>query len=106
MAVLLLAPLPVPPKLLKSTKAYQSHRQVNDDPRRDVLEFIFEPLQHVALDGVPIDCADKKGRIRFPILSVWVADHMDNVTLHGLKSNASPICEVYGRELGTTSKNY
>jgi len=40
------------------------------------------------------------------MLSAWVADHMENVTLHGLKSNACPTCEVPAGELGTNIKNY
>jgi len=76
MAVLLLALWPVPPKLSKSTKADQYQRQVNADTLQDVFEFILAPLQHAALDGVPIDCADGKVRRCFPILSAWVADHM------------------------------
>jgi len=106
MAVLLLALLPVPPKLSKSTKADQYQRQVNADTLQDVFEFIFTPLQHAALDAVPIDCADRKVRRCFPILSAWVADHLENVTPHGLKSNACPTCEVPAWELGTNIKNY
>jgi len=105
-AVLLLALLPVPPKLSKSTKADQYQRQVNADTLQDVFEFIFAPLQHEALDGVPIACADGKVRRCFPILSAWVADHIENVTLHGLKSNVCPTCEVPAGELGTNSKKY
>ena len=106
MAVLLLALLPVPPKFSKSTKADQYQRQVNADRLQDVFEFIFAPLQHAALNGIPIDCADGKVQKCFPILSAWVADHMENVTLHGLKSNACPTCEVPTGELGTNIKNY
>ena len=80
--------------------------QVNADTLQDLFEFIFEPLQHAALNGFPIDCADGKVRRCFPILSAWVADHMENVTLHGLKSNACPTCEVPTGELGTNIKNY
>jgi len=58
MAVLLLALLPGPPKLSKSTKADQYLREVNADTLQEVFEFIFVPLQHTAVDGVPIDCAD------------------------------------------------
>jgi len=106
MAVLLLALWPVPPKLSKSTKADQYQRQVNGDTLQDLFEFIVAPLQHLALDGVPIACADEKVRRGFPLLSASVADHMDNVTLHGLKSNACPSCEVPAGELGTNIKNY
>jgi len=82
MAVLLLALLPVPPKLLKSTKVDQDQRQVNAHTLQDVLKFIFGPPQHAALDGLLIDCADRKVQRGFPILSAWIADHMENVTLH------------------------
>jgi len=106
MAVLLLALLPVPPKLSKSTKGDQYQRQVNADTLKDVFDFLFAPLQHAALDGVPIDCADGKVQRCFPILSAWVADHMENMTLHGLKSNACHTCEVPAGKLGTNIKNY
>jgi len=69
MAVLLLALLPVPPKLSKSTKVDQYQRQVNADTVQDGFKLIFAPLQHAALDGVPIDCADGKVQRCFPILS-------------------------------------
>ena len=99
MAVLLLALLPVPPKFSKSTKADQYQRQVNADTLHEVFELIFERLQHAALDGIPIDRADGKVWRCFPILSAWFADHMENVTLHGLKSNACPTCEVPAKQL-------
>jgi len=60
----------------------------------------------VALDGDPIDCADGKVQRCFPILSAWVADHMENVTQHGLKSDACPTSEVPAGEFGTNIKNY
>jgi len=62
-------------------------------------------MQHAALECVPIDCTDGKVQRCFPILSLWVADHMENVTLHGFKSNPCPTCEVPAGELGTNIKN-
>ena len=62
------------------------------------------PLQDAALDGVSIDCADGKVRWCFPVLSPWVADHMENVALHGIKSNACPKCEVAPDALGTDAE--
>jgi len=106
MAVLLLALLPVPPKLSKSIKAHEYQGQVNANTLQDIFKFNFTPLQHAALDGVPIDCSDGKVQRCFPILSAWVADRMENLTLHGLKSNTCPTCEVHARELGTNMKNY
>ena len=105
MAVVLLALLPVPPKFSKSTKADQYQRQVNADTLQDIFEFILVPQQHAALDGVPIDCVYWKVGRCFPIFSAWVADHMENMTLHTLKSNACPTWEVPAEELGTNIKN-
>jgi len=106
MAILLLALLPALPKLLMSTKAHQYQRQVNANTLQDRFEFIFAPLQRAALDRVPIDCRDGKVQRCFPIFSAWVADHMENVTQHGLKSNACPTCAVPARVLATNMNNY
>jgi len=81
-AVLLLALLPIPPKLSKSSKADQHQRQINADTLQDGFALIFAPLQDPASDGVPIDCADGKVQRCFPILAVLIADHMENVALH------------------------
>jgi len=106
MPVLLLALLPVPSKLSKSTKADQYQRQVEADRLPDVFKLIFAPLRHTLLDGVPIDCADGKVQSCFQIFSTGVADHMENVKLHGLKSNTFSKCELPAGELGTNIKNY
>jgi len=39
-------------------------------------------------------------------MSGWIADHMENVTLHGIKSNASPKCEVHPEELGSPAGHH
>ena len=66
MAVLLLALLPIPPKLSKSSKADQRQRKINADTLQDVFELIFAPLQDVAHVGIPIDCADRQGSTLLP----------------------------------------
>ncbi len=106
MAVLLLALLPVPPKLAKSSAADKLQRQINADTLQGVFKLIFEPLRDTTHQGVPIDCADGKIRRCFPILSGWIADHMENVTLHGIKTNACPKCEVPPEELGTGANHH
>ena len=57
-------------------------------------------------DAVPIDCEDGKVARCFPILAAWIVDHMENVALHGIKSNICPRCEVSAVELGTNMKIY
>jgi len=61
MADLLLALLPIPPKLSKSSKADQRQSKINADTLQDVFELIFAPLQDVAHTGLAIDCTDGKG---------------------------------------------
>jgi len=106
MAVLLLALLPIHTKLSKSSKADQHQRQINADTLRDVFEIIFARLQDPAHDGLPIDRADGKVRRCLPILAAWIADHLENVALHGIKSNVCPTCKVPVVELGTNMKVY
>jgi len=103
--VLLLALLPVPPKLTKSS-ADHLQRQINADTVRGIFELLFEPLQNVALEGVYIDCADGKVRRCFPILSVGIADHMENVAIHRIKSNVCTKCEVLPGDLGTDANSH
>jgi len=106
MAVLLLALLPIPPKLSKSSKADQRQRKINTDTLEDVFKLIFTPRQDLALTGMAIDCAEGKVRQCFPILSAWIADHMENVALDGLKTNAWPKWEVPTCELGTNARSH
>jgi len=106
MAVLLLPLLPIPPKLSKSSKADQHQREINDDTRRALFELIFAPLQDPAHDNVPIDCADGKLRRCFPLLAAWIADHMENGALNGIKSTVCPRCEVPAVKLGTNMQVY
>jgi len=104
-AVLLLALLPVAPKLTKSS-ADHLQRQINTDTLRGVFELLFEPSHNAALEGVNIDCAAGKVRRCFPILSAWIADHMENVALHEIKSNVCPKGEVLSGELGTDANSH
>ena len=106
LAVLLLALLPVPPKLVGTTSTNKHQRQINADTLKGVFDFIFEPIKTPATEGTPIDCADGKIRRCFPILSGWIADHMENVLLHGIKSNACPKCEIPTEALGIPSVSH
>ena len=37
-------------------------------------------------------CADGNVRLYFPKLFCWLADHMENATIHGISNNHCPIC--------------
>jgi len=101
MAVLLLPLLPVPSKFAKSSATDKLQRQINANTLQGIFKLIFEPLRDTTLEGVPMDCADSKIQRCFPILSGWIADHMENATLHRIKTNACPKCEVTSHELET-----
>jgi hypothetical protein len=106
MAILLLGLLPIPPKLATSSKADKLQRLINADTLRGIFELIFAPLTGAAREGTSMDCADGQIRRCFPIMSGWIADHMENVSLHGIKSNACPKCEVPPEELGSGANHH
>jgi len=39
-------------------------------------------------------------------MSAWIADNIENVTLHGIKSNACPKCEVPLEVLGSRASHH
>jgi len=106
MPVLPVALLPILPRISKSSKPDQHQRQINHDTLRDVYKFVLSPRQDQVRDGVPCDCTEGKVRTCFPILAGCIADHMENVALHGLKSNICPACQVPMGELGSNIKVY
>ena len=104
--ILLLALLPVPPKLShESVPANQIQRQMNADALRAVFDLILAPLQETATDGAVMDCADGKPCLYFPIFSAWIADHAEHTILNGISSRSCPQCEVPATELGQDSPN-
>jgi len=106
LAVPLLALVPVLQKLASTSSTYKLQRQINADKLQGLFQLIFEPVKATAVEGVPIDCADGKIQRSFPILSGWLADHMENVLLHGIKSNACSKCEVPTEHLGIPSVHH
>ena len=69
MPTLLLALLPVPPKLShESVHADEIQRQMNADALQAVFDLILALLQQIANDSAVMDSADGKTRLYFPIL--------------------------------------
>jgi len=81
-------------------------RLINPDTLRGVFELIYVPLNRGAQEGAPTDCAEGKISRCFTIMAGWIADHMENVTLHGIQSNACPKCEVPAEELGSRASHH
>ena len=49
-------------------------------------------------------CGDGNVRLCFPKLFCWLADHMENATLHGIASNRCPSCIIPIEKLGEYSE--
>jgi len=105
MPILLLALLPVSPKLRgDSGSADKAQRKTNADALWAVFDLVPAPLQEVVQEGTVMHCADDKTRPCFPILSAWIADHVKHAALHGIGSKSCPKCEVPSKELGGNSR--
>ena len=106
MPILLLASLPVPPKLSHElVRADKMQRQMNADALQAVFDLILAPLQEIANDGAVMDYADGKRRLCFPILSAWIADHAEHTILNGISSKSGTQFEVPATELGLDPRN-
>jgi len=106
MSVLLVALLPVQPKLTgKSSRADETQRQINADSLRAVFDLVLARLHYVSHEGMVMDCADGKTRLCFPILLAWIADHAEHTTFHGIGRKSCPKCEVPCNEVGANPRD-
>ncbi|KAF8415915.1 hypothetical protein BGX38DRAFT_1244983, partial [Terfezia claveryi] len=66
---------------------------------------LLKPLADTACQkGYEMICADGNIRLCFPKLFCWLADHMENATLHGITSNRCPTCIIPTEKLGEYSE--
>jgi len=100
-ATVLLALLPVPPKMLDEATRDARQRQVNNESLWDLIEVTFVPIVAQENSGIEIECTDRKVQLCFPCHSAWIVDHLENVTLHGIQQNQCPVCEVSPEQLGS-----
>ena len=106
MPILLLALLPVQPKLShESVHADPIQRRVGADALHAVFDFILALLQEIANPGAVMDCTFEKTRLCCPISSAWIADHAEHTILNGISGKSCPQCEVPATELGQDPRN-
>ena len=99
--MILLALLPIPPKFTKQTAAQtDAQRERNRHILHSVLEQVLQPMCSAGEEGVEMSCSDGKVRRCFPILTAWLADHEEHVTLHNIARNRCPRCEVSSENPG------
>ena len=100
-ATVLLVLLPVPLKMLGIAARDARQRKINNEILCDLIDAIFAPMVALGNSGLEVECADGKVQLCFPCLAAWIADHLGNVTLHGIQQNQCAICEVCPEELGS-----
>ena len=67
----------------------------------DILSYILSPLnEKLTIDRVEILCCDENVRKCLPKFVAWLADHVDNCTLHGVQHNQCPLCITTPEEFG------
>ena len=98
--------LPVPPKMLGIAARDAQQRQVNNEILCELKEAIFALIVALGNSRLQVECADGKVRLCFPGLVVRIADHLENVTLHGIQQNQCAVCEVPPEELGSHLRCY
>ncbi|KAL0630352.1 hypothetical protein Q9L58_010801, partial [Maublancomyces gigas] len=107
-AQLLIALLPVSPKLTGNSSAQERQRAWNSVSLYTVLHAILRPLiglRTVAGSGLRTNCADGHIRECWPILAAWLADHAEHCNLQNIKNNACPRCEIETDDLGSLVEN-
>ena len=62
---------------------------------------IFAPMIALGNSRIEVECADAKVRLCSPHLVAWTADHLENVTLHGIQQNQCYVCEIQPEELAS-----
>jgi len=72
---------------------------------QDVLIQLLKPLSDAACQsGYEMVCGNGNVWLCFPKLFCWLADHMENATLHGIASNCCPSCIIPTEKLGEHSE--
>ena len=67
----------------------------------DILTDLLKPLSDAACQkGNELACADVNVWLSYHELFYWLADHMENATIHGIASNWCPICTTPTKKLG------
>jgi len=102
-----IALLPVGPKRVNKIPGYSVEMQ-----EQQALQTVHEVFTHLlkflsdarCQTGYEMICADRNVHLCFPKLFCWLADHMENATIHAITSNRYPVCIVPVEKLGEYSE--
>ena len=87
--------MPIPPKRLEKLPDYPLEKQELDALQvfHEIVSLILSPLtDDKTLQGIPMACYDEKVQKCVPKLAAWLADHIENCTIHGIANNQCPMC--------------
>jgi len=108
-AWILLALLPIPPKRLDKIPGYPVDTQKLDalQVTHEIISSILSPLCNVSdvtsQSSIEMVCCNEKVQNCIPMLCGWLADHMENVMIHGISSNRCLICIAPPDQFGELS---
>ena len=95
--------LPICPKRVNKIPEYSVEIQEIQALQtiHDILAHLLKPLSDSRCkEGYEMVCADGNIRLYFPKLFCWLADHVENATIHGISNNHCLICVTSADELG------
>ncbi|KAF8415072.1 hypothetical protein EV426DRAFT_541794 [Tirmania nivea] len=84
----LVALLPNALKCVKRIPGWSEDKQEQEGIQviHDLLTFVLRPLSNTARDGHNVKCCDEVIRRCYFQVAGWLADHMENSTIHGIYS--------------------
>ena len=97
--------LPVGPKCVKQVPGWSDEKEEQESIKvlHSLLEIILRPLSNKAQDGIQVKYADEVIRSCYFRVATWLADHMENSTIHCTYSTRCPICECPVHMLGESA---
>jgi len=84
----LLALLPIAPKMLGVVTRDAPQMQVKNESHCDLIKEIFAPIVSLKNCGLKVAYANRTVQLCFPSLSDWIADDLENVTLHDIQERS------------------
>ena len=106
-ALVLLALLPIPPKMgTVSAAVDEERRQQKAIVHHEALHTILKPLVQAGTEGIRSRCPDMRTRKCFPVVLAWIADHREYLKIFLLSIRSCPVCEVPSHELDSPVQKY
>jgi len=99
--------LPVRPKRVHKKAGWSAAQQEREslETTHNLLRHILNPISNATQDGITTWCGDRMKRKCYIRVVAWLADHMENCTIHAVYNTRCGICECPADELGHHTKS-